>query len=49
MAPYKEPLASQELEGYRQFNQGPVEARVKIEHSFGVLKKPLGVTLWSAN
>jgi hypothetical protein len=42
MTPYKEPLASQEIGGYKQFNLHLAEARVKIEHSFGVLKNRWG-------
>ena len=38
ITPYKEPLASQIAGGYREFNLHLAEARVKIEHTFGVLK-----------
>jgi len=38
MTPYKEPWASQEAGGYCSFNLYLVEARVKVEHAFGVLK-----------
>ena len=38
MTPYKEPWASVEEGGYHEFNLRLAEARVKIEHAFGVLK-----------
>jgi len=38
MTPYKQPLASQEAGGYKNFNLQLAEARVKVEHAFGVLK-----------
>jgi len=42
ITPYKEPLASQIAGGYREFNLRLAEARVKIEHTFGVLKSRWG-------
>lgn len=38
MTPYREPLASRVQGGYKEFNRHHAEARVKIEHAFGVLK-----------
>ena len=38
MTPYKEPWASLEAGGYRRFNLYLAEARVKVEHAFGVSK-----------
>lgn len=38
MTPYKEPLASREIGGFKTFNIRLAEARVRIEHAFGVLK-----------
>ena len=42
MTPYKEPLASQEAEGYKEFNLRLAMARVKIENAFGDLKNHWG-------
>ena len=39
MTPYKEPLASQEAGGYKDFNLQLAETQVKVEHAFGVLEK----------
>jgi len=38
MTPYKEPLASQEVGGYKSFNIQLAEVRIKVKHVFGVLK-----------
>jgi len=38
ITPYKEPLGSQEVGVYREFNLPLATARVKFEHAFGVLK-----------
>jgi len=38
MTPYKEPLASQPIGGYKYFNWMHAHARIKIEHAIGVLK-----------
>jgi len=38
ITPYKEPLASQERGGYKEFNLQLAEARVRIEQTFGILK-----------
>ena len=42
MTPYKEPLASRIAGGYREFNHRWGEARVRIAHTFGVLKSRWG-------
>jgi len=42
ITPYKEPLGSQEVGGYREFNLRLAATRVKIEHAFGVLKSRWG-------
>ena len=38
LTPYKEPLASRAIGGFREFNDRFTETRVTIEHAFGVLK-----------
>lgn len=38
MTPYKEPLASRETDGYKEYNVKHSRARVKVEHAFGILK-----------
>jgi len=38
VTPYKDPLGRQREGGYRWFNWSHAHARVKIEHSFGILK-----------
>jgi len=42
ITPYKEPLGSQEVGGYREFNLRLAAAHVKIEHALGVLKSRWG-------
>ena len=42
MTLYKEPLASQEAQGYCKFNLHLPEARIKIEHTFEILKNQWG-------
>ncbi|PWW72793.1 hypothetical protein C7212DRAFT_223364, partial [Tuber magnatum] len=38
MTPYKKLIASQVLGGYREFNLHHSATRIKIKHSFGILK-----------
>lgn len=42
MTPYKEPLAGRVVGGYKDFNERLAEARVIVEHAFGILKNRWG-------